>query len=100
MHVFLALHQEQGIILKLFIFMSRVRLSSTQKFGLYPPGVFGFSSCASHHLSLCMELQTSDFECMYISICVCLLVNPRTTKGRSNGPPIGFSDLKFETFEQ
>ena len=69
-HVFLALHQEQGIILKLFIFMSRVRLSSTQKFGVYPPGVFGFSSCASRHLPLCMELQTSDFECMYIRLCV------------------------------
>ena len=30
-----------------------------------------------------------------------LLFNPRTSKegGGSNGPPIGFSDLKFEAFK-
>ena len=27
-------------------------------------------------------------------------INPRTSGGGLNGPPIGFSDLKFETFKQ
>ena len=50
--------------------------------------------------------------CVCMCVCVCvgrfkicsynLLLNPRTSKGGrgSNGPPIGFSDLKSQAFKE